>query len=594
MGEVVELLSGDLFAMLAGIDGECFVLRKDRFRVRPGLQGITSAEHEILDKLCVLGTTFRTLEVFVDTQLTENAGIYRTAVADALDTVLDTYREEILLAQDKFNAGHETALSNLVYRFNHYFVLFPLLANTMEEITHRQLSGCRLLSFLHDRLDQPPDLRGPFALLMRECLRVFLQHVADWVVYGTLSDHRGDFFVQRISDSRQKQGDAYRGVWDDYDLNAKQLLSSISKRTHVRMLELGLYTLLLQGGSPTSGAQGISEDEQRELEQTILSLLSDSGLDAVHLDQTLAHIHERLSEHVWRLLMQQADLVATLQLVKDMFLLGKGDFFVAFLEEATDALTGPITSKSSAEVQSCFENAFVEVGLDKSPLMSMFTVDVDQARSSARLAVDAARMRMMRFAQPLQVLFTNAVLTRYDAVFRFLLKLRVTQHALDLCWKKQMKSRRHQSSAEHTTMWIVRSHMAHIVTSLQSYIHSDVLEAEFGELLRAIQKRASLTSILDHHARFLDNIARRTFQSMDKVTSEIDTLLNTCLDFHHLLTRYPSPGLVPRDQVTAVAERFYKIMAFLVPVLMTVKDRHLSQLLLRVDFNQHFSLMRRP
>lgn len=53
-------------------------------------------------------------------------------------------------------------------------------------------------------------------------------------------------------------------------------------------------------------------------------------------------------------------------MVKDMFLLAKGDFFVAFLEEATEALTGPITSKSSAEVESCFEHAFVEVRVKRS------------------------------------------------------------------------------------------------------------------------------------------------------------------------------------------------------------------------------------
>ena len=31
--EVVALLSGDLFAMLVGLDGECFVLRNGFFRV---------------------------------------------------------------------------------------------------------------------------------------------------------------------------------------------------------------------------------------------------------------------------------------------------------------------------------------------------------------------------------------------------------------------------------------------------------------------------------------------------------------------------------------------------------------------------------
>ena len=64
----------------------------------------------------------------------------------------------------------------------------------------KQLSGCRMLSFLGDRLDHPPHIRRPFATLHRECLRVFLQHVADWAVYGVLSDTRGDFFVARCKD----------------------------------------------------------------------------------------------------------------------------------------------------------------------------------------------------------------------------------------------------------------------------------------------------------------------------------------------------------------------------------------------------------
>lgn len=46
-------------------------------------------------------------------------GIYLTAVADALDSVLDEYREQVLTVQDSFEAGTDTALSSLVYQFDH-------------------------------------------------------------------------------------------------------------------------------------------------------------------------------------------------------------------------------------------------------------------------------------------------------------------------------------------------------------------------------------------------------------------------------------------------------------------------------------------
>eukprot|EP01147_Barroeca_monosierra_P009119 gene9119-1420_t len=310
-------------------------------------------------------------------------------------------------------------------------------------------------------------------------------------------------------------------------------------------------------------------------------------MDPVLFEQTLAHIHDGLSQKVWYLLTRQADLEAILHTAKDMFLLGKGDFFVAFLEEATDTLLGAITSTSPSEIETSFDNAFAEVNLSRSSLPSSFLIRIIQDESDTTAVVDAAALSMINIPKPLQVLFTKDVLQRYNKIFRFLLKLRVTQHALDLCWKIQMKQRRaHKWKQQFASMWIVRSHMAHIIGSLQSYIHSDVLESSFQELLSHVRSKLSLSSMLQHHSDFLENISRRTFQTTNKVNKEIDTLLCVCLDLYRLVSRYASPTLIPMEAVATISERLTKIVSFLLPVLTSVSDRHLAQLLLRVDFNQ--------
>ena len=66
-------------------------------------------------------------------------------------------------------------------------------------------------------------------------------------------------------------------------------------------------------------------------------------------------------------------------MMKDMFLLARGEIFVAFLEEATDMLTSPISAKAASQVESCLEHAFVQVGMQSSPLLGMFAIDIDHS-----------------------------------------------------------------------------------------------------------------------------------------------------------------------------------------------------------------------
>lgn len=116
---------------------------------------------------------------------------------------------------------------------------------------------------------------------------------------------------------------------------------------------------------------------------------------------------------------------------------------------------------------------------------------------------------------PLQLFFTQEVLSKYCRVFQYLLRLKRTQMELEKSWASVMHQD-HSDFAKHRNerikcptsqqrrqrfrpMWRVREHMAFLIRNLQFYIQVDVIESQWNILQTHIQDSRDFTELVNFH-----------------------------------------------------------------------------------------------
>ncbi|EHB02352.1 Gamma-tubulin complex component 4 [Heterocephalus glaber] len=112
---------------------------------------------------------------------------------------------------------------------------------------------------------------------------------------------------------------------------------------------------------------------------------------------------------------------------------------------------------------------------------------------------------------PLHILFTPAVLEKYNVVFKYLLSVRRVQAELQHCWALQMQRKHLKSTQTDAVKWRLQNHMAFLVDNLQYYLQVDVLESQFSQLLHQINSSQDFESIQLAHDHFLSNLLAQSF-----------------------------------------------------------------------------------
>nr|KAG5690685.1 hypothetical protein BaRGS_013471 [Batillaria attramentaria] len=208
-------------------------------------------------------------------------------------------------------------------------------------------------------------------------------------------------------------------------------------------------------------------------------------------------IRSHVAEHLWVMVVQEADLTGHLRVMKDFFLLGRGELFLAFIDQAQHLLKGPPAAST-------------EHG-------------------------------------------------RYNRVFRFLLAVRRTQQDLQSTWQLQMLSKAKVKdtgqSAGTAAVWQLRHHMSFLVDNLQYYLQVDVIESQYGLLLDQINSTRDFEAVKLAHEQFLAALLAQSFVHMKSNFQRQSSIL------FRILSSVSSHNASP----------------------------HLTQLLLRLDFNKYYT-----
>ncbi|XP_072480966.1 gamma-tubulin complex component 4-like isoform X4 [Notamacropus eugenii] len=555
----------ELLLALSGYPGAIFTWNKrSGLQVSQDFPFLHPSETSVLNRLCRLGTDYIPFTEFIerytghvqqqDHHLSQQGqgglhGIYLRAFCTGLDSILQPYRQALLDLEQEFLADPPLSISHVNYSLDQFQLLFPSVMVVVEQIKSQKIHGCQILETVYKySCGGLPPVRSALEKILAVCHGVMYKQLSAWMLHGLLLDQHEEFFI--------KQGPSS-----------------------------GLVSTQLEEEEEDLGIGGLTGKQLRELQDL----------------------------HLWKLMVEESDLLGQLKIIKDFYLLGRGELFQAFIDTAQHMLKTPPTAVTEHDVNVAFQQSAHKVLLDDDNLLPLLHLtieyhgkehkDVTQAREApsrdtspreAPASGWAALGLSYKVQWPLHILFTPAVLEKYNVVFKYLLSVRRVQAELQHCWALQMQRKHLKSNQSDAIKWRLRNHMAFLVDNLQYYLQVDVLESQFSQLLHQINSTRDFESIQLAHDHFLSNLLAQSFILLKPVFHCLNEILDLCHSFCSLV----SQNLGPLDergaaQLSILVKGFSRQSSLLFKILSSVRNHQinsdLAQLLLRLDYNKYYT-----
>ncbi|XP_054858125.1 gamma-tubulin complex component 4 isoform X3 [Eublepharis macularius] len=640
----------ELLLALRGYTGGLF---GGGLQVCPELPFLHPSESGLLARVCRLGAFYIRFSEFVE-QFAEHVqpqlpppaqqhpqdghlpqqGIYLRAFCTGLDAVLQPYRQALLDLEQEFLADPHLTISHVNYSLDQFQLLFPSLMVVVEQIKTQKIHGCQILEIVHhySRGGLPP-VRSALEQVLAMCHAVMYKQLSAWMLHGLLLDQYEEFFIKQgpSSGSVPSQpeeeeddlgiggltGKQLRELQDmrlieeenmlapspkQFSLRIEMLPSYIPVRVAEKILFVGESVQMFESQNISLTKKGSILKNQEDIFAAELHRLKQQTLfNLVDFESVVDWIRSTVAEHLWKLMVEESDLIGQLKIIKDFYLLGRGELFQAFIDTAQHLLKTPPTAVTEHDVNVAFQQSAHKVLLDDDNLLPLLHLTIHyhgkehrdaQARETPSRELSphesptsgwAALGLHYKVQWPLHILFTPAVLEKYNVVFKYLLSVRRVQAELQHCWALQMQCKRLESNRTDAIKWRMRHHMTFLVDNLQYYLQVDVLESQFAQLLQQINSTRDFESIRLAHDHFLSNLLAQSFILLKPAFHCLNEILDLCHSFCSLV----SQNLGPLD------ERGTTQLSILAKILSSVHNHQinsdLAQLLLRLDYNKYYT-----
>lgn len=377
--------------------------------------------------------------------------------------------------------------------------------------------------------------------------------------------------------------------------------------------------------SELTGEELLPQAEADKIEAMLQDLKESTEFHRRSFEYAVDSIRAIAASHLWQLVVVRADLNGHLKALKDYFLLAKGDFFQCFLEESRQLMClPPRQSTAEADLMVPFQLAAVKTISDEDKYFSRVSLRMPSivpkskaytsgssgaASSSIATDVDGWDGITLEYSidWPLQLFFSQEVLSKYCRVFQYLLRLKRTQMELEKSWASVMHQdhsdfakRRNERTKCSTSqqrrqrfrpMWRVREHMAFLIRNLQFYIQVDVIESQWNILQTYIKDSRDFTELVNYHQEYLSALISQSFLDIGSVSRILDSIMKLCLQFCWSIENQESPNPTELDQIT---EEFNKKSNSLYTILRSSRlagsqrAPFLRRFLLRLNFNSFF------
>jgi gamma-tubulin complex component 4 len=589
----------------------------------------------------------------------EVRGFYLKALANGLNEVLEDYRRCVLRLEEKVTQNPHLPVTQIKHDLEEYQLLFPALQHMLDTIHKQKLCGGQVLSLLDERKNCGiPSVENVMNKLLFSCHCVFYRQLSAWVLYGIIEDICGEFLVQEVvekdgdspsvggeeevEDSKQEVSQATgkeagqkkvsfkeqkmtsKVKQEDreqtpqtvtYTIRQEMLPSYLPVRVAEKILFIGESVKMFNRESSAQKVDPWTKGREQHKGKTSVLARKDAATFATMLTElqrkplfsiwdfeaVVDKIREHVSENLWKLVVEDSDLVGHLQTIKDFYLLGRGELFLSFMDLAQAVLRRPVVDTTLHDVNAAFRQSLVQVGMESEDIMDHFKLSLtpNTSEGGAKRGTDgegrsgwAALGMVYTPPWPLHILFTTSILEKYNVLFTFLLSVRRAQTNLQQVWHLLMLRKNEVNVV--SSLWQLRNHMAFLIDNVQYYVQVDVLESQFSLLLQNITSTLDFESIKLAHERFVTTLQGQLFLLMPPVSSCLTEILDICTSFCAVV-HSTQLSFTDRDksQISLLARDFDRQSSLLLRLLTSMKNHqhspHLAQMMLRVDYNKFFS-----
>lgn len=117
-------------------------------------------------------------------------------------------------------------------------------------------------------------------------------------------------------------------------------------------------------------------DKEYEYFRKLQNLQAKSVFNIVEFDRTINELKQCVTELLWNVAVEEAQLMQQLRLVKEFFLMGRGDLFLEFIKLTSHILNKTPTSHTSRDINLAFQIALTKMHLNDESAIDSFNFAV--------------------------------------------------------------------------------------------------------------------------------------------------------------------------------------------------------------------------
>nr|XP_016945410.1 gamma-tubulin complex component 4 homolog isoform X2 [Drosophila suzukii] len=568
-------------------------------------------------------------------------GYYLINLAKGIEIALEEYYAEINSLEQYCSENERTSLS---YVYNALQLKLPVLVflrNLIMEIQVRKLQGCAMLHNLHQQSEHGDlQLERVIRKIMKPVKYAFFSSLAHWLLFGVIDDVHSEFFIKFTPNdstdssscsksasssvmSADKTPEDY--IWQ-YEINMDQLPGFLSIIVAEKVLFVGQTVLVFKmrrNGTAKSKTDQLavklaelSRDDiyelwngrESEFFKMVLDLSNDETINVFRIEHVINDIKKYVSMRLSEIAVNEVDLESQMGLIKDFYLLGRGEFYLEFCCQMIGTME-TYREERFKNITRSFELAATVMGISDD--LDHFSLSCQRSTGEPDESSDFHILQGLNlkysYEWPLNLLFSPKAIERYNKIFRFLLIIRTFQYEIQRVWAKQTWKAKSLPAPLDNKIINLRNHIMFFLNNMQYYIQVDVLESQFSVFMNVIKSKADFEEIQRAHTIFLANVLSQCFllsdskkghanitgcQTQNPIYGTLLKLFSICDKFAHI-TQTKDPPDDFMGEIDSLNERFGVQIASLIQLLVDVKSASclgpLSQLLLRLDFNHWFS-----
>ncbi|KAH8249199.1 hypothetical protein KR032_007173, partial [Drosophila birchii] len=609
-----------------------------------GILNIMNVYHEVVEFTQMYDTKPTLSEELASNTDPEDLshGFYMLNFIKGIESALEeSYQEIVRLETD----CRKTKRYSLSYVYNSLRTKLPMLMlvrKLIMEVKVMKLRGCAMLHNLHQQSEHgDPQLERVVHKVIKPVKYAFFSSLAHWMLFGVIDDIHSEFFINFIPAESEHGSTCSKStqsfilsaeqntedyIWQ-YEINMKQLPGFMSIISAEKVLFVGQTVLVFKMGRNPKSKNKVDQmavelnemsrediyelwsGRESEFFKTIQDLSNEDKINEFRIEQVVNDIKKYVSRRLSEIAVNEVDLERQMVLLKDFYLLGRGELFLEFFSQ----LHGNFdinTEMRSRNYTRAFELAATGLRItDDLENFSLTSLRNTEEPDESYEFQDLQSMHLKYIYEwPLNLLFSPKAIERYNKIFRFLLIIRGLQYQMQRVWAKQTWTEKVESSGTNIRVMNLRNHLLFYLNNLQYYIQVDVLESQFEIFMNVIKSRADFEEIQRAHTVFLANVLSQCFLLSDTKDAHLNItacqtqanpiygtilkLFSICEKFIHI-----TQATDGAENITAEVERlereFGVQIASLIQLLVDIRTSSclgpLSQLLLRLDFNHWFS-----